>query len=75
MVPDKGGEVTAKEGMVNAIRGFFINWTATIVVDSSTANSFYGGETVDTNPPSKNLDLGRKIKMPKSLPKRFIRVP
>ena len=69
MVPDKGGEVTAKEGMVNAFRGFFTDWTATIVADSSATNSFHGGETVDTNPPSKNLDLGKKIKMPKSLPK------
>ena len=69
MVPDKGGEVTAKEGMVNAFRGFFTDWTATIVADSSAANSFHGGETVGTNPPGKNLDLGKKIKMPKSLPK------
>ena len=69
MVPDKGGEVTAKEGIVNAFRGFFTNWIATIVANSSAANSFHGGETVDTNPLGKNLDLDKKIKMPKSLPK------
>ena len=69
MILDKGGGVTVEEGMVNAFRGFFTDWTAIIVADSSAANSFHGGETVDTSPPGKNLDLGRKIKMPKSLPK------
>ena len=68
MIPNEGGEVVAEEGMVNTFRGFFTNWTAAIVANSFAANSFYGGESIGTKPSGKNLDLGRKIKMPKSLP-------
>ena len=68
MIPNEGREVVAEEGMVNTFRGFFTDWTAPIVANSSAANSFHGGESIGTNPSGKNLDLGRKIKIPKSLP-------
>ena len=69
MIPDKGVEVTAEKGVVNTFRILFTDWAAPITADSSVANSFHGGETFDTSSLGKNLDLGRKIKMPKFLPK------
>ena len=55
--------------MVNTFRILFTDWAAPIIADSPDANSIHGGETIDTSSPCKNLDLGRQIKTPKSLPK------
>ena len=55
LIPDKSWEVTVEEGMINTFRSLLKDWAAPFITDSPDANSFHGGETIDTSSPSKNL--------------------
>ena len=46
-----------------------------VVSDASSANLFPCWQPVDTGPPSKDFNLGRKFEAPQVLPKRLEWVP